>query len=228
VVAWLLFLFVAVPVVEIYVIAKISVAIGGANALLLLILFSAAGAWLVKHEGLATARRVRSGIDKGRMPTSDVVDGLVILVAGVLLLTPGFVTTAVGLLLLVPPIRGVVLARLTASLARRVTRRAAALGFDVGAPGAPGAGQPSGAGAWRPGWAGPGGRPGPGPGPGPSSGRHDRRWRAYRRPGEPDPAAERVWGARVRDPATPDADVIDIEGEEIVFGDSGPELGPSR
>jgi UPF0716 protein FxsA len=163
------------------------------------------------------------------MPTSDVVDGLVILVAGALLLTPGFVTTAAGLLILVPPVRSAVRGRLTANLAKRVTRRASALGFDLGGAG-PGAGPGPGSGpspGWRPGWGEPGGRPGPGA-TSYGAGRHERRGRAYRRPGEPDPAAERVWGARVRDPGTPDADVIDIEGEEIVFGDSGPELGPSR
>ncbi len=238
-VAWFFFLFVALPIVEIYVGAEVAGAIGADSALLLLIVLSAAGAWIVKREGLATARRVREGVATGRMPTSDVIDGLVVLGAGLLLLVPGFLTAAVGLFLLIPPARALVKARVAAGISRRVARRAAAMGFDLGgvagaagAPGAAGAGPagaapggargPSGAaaGSWRPGWGPGGARPGPG--------RSERRWRAYRRPEEPDPAAERVWGARVRDPATPDVDVIDIDGEEIVFPDSGPELGPSR
>lgn len=230
-VAWFFLLFVALPIVEIYVGAEVAGAIGADSALLLLIVLSAAGAWVVKREGLATARRVREGVATGRMPTSDVIDGLVVLGAGLLLLVPGFLTAAVGLFLLVPPARALVKARVAASISRRVARRAAAMGFDLGgvagaagAAGASGSGPRSAAGGpaggWRPGW-------GPG-GPRPGSARQERRWRAYRRPNEPDPAAERVWGARVRDPATPDVDVIDIDGEEIVFPDAGPELGPSR
>ncbi len=204
---WLLFLFVAVPLSEILVISWAIDLIGGQNTLLFLILFSAAGAWLVKYEGLATARRVRAGLQAGRMPTSDVIDGLVVLVAGVLLLTPGFVTTGVGLLVLLPPIRALIRARLGASLSRRVARRVRAAGFATG----PSSG-------WRPGAQETGADAGP---------RTGFR-RAYRRPDEPDPSAARVWGARVRDPHQGADDVIDIDGEEIVFGDSGPELGPSR
>ena len=220
---WLLFLFVAVPLTEILVISWAIDLIGGQNTLLLLILFSAAGAWLVKYEGIATARRVRSGLQAGRMPTSDVIDGLVVLVAGVLLLTPGFVTTGVGLIVLLPPVRALIRAALGASLSRRVARQVRAAGFATG---------PSAAG-WQPGWTapnasgqarGPAGGPQAGADAGPRMGFR----RAYRRPDEPDPAAARVWGARVRDPHQGADDVIDIDGEEIVFGDSGPELGPSR
>lgn len=222
---WLLFLFVAVPLTEILVISWAIDLIGGQNTLLLLILFSAAGAWLVKYEGVATARRVRSGLQAGRMPTSDVIDGLVVLVAGVLLLTPGFVTTGAGLLMLFPPIRALIRAGLGASLSRRVARQVRAAGFATG---------PSASSGWQPGWTGPNasgrtrftapGGPEAGADPGPRMGFR----RAYRRPDEPDPAATRVWGARVRDPHQRADDVIDIDGEEIVFGDSGPELGPSR
>ena len=223
---WLLLLFVAVPLTEILVISWATDLIGGQNTLLLLILFSAAGAWLVKYEGIATARRVRSGLQAGRMPTSDVIDGLVVLVAGVLLLTPGFVTTGVGLVMLFPPVRALIRAGLGASLSRRVARQVRAAGFATGTG-------PSSAG-WQPGWTtpnGPGqarrtatGDPDPRTDAGPRSGFR----RPYRRPDEPDPAAARVWGARVRDPHQGADDVIDIDGEEIVFGDSGPELGPSR
>jgi UPF0716 protein FxsA len=221
VVAWLLFLFVAVPIVEIYVIAKVAFEIGAPYTVLLLVLFSAAGAWLVKHEGLAMARRVRTGLRAGQMPSSEVVDGLLILLAGVLMLTPGFVTTATGLVLLLPPARAAVRGLLTHSLAKRVSRHIGLSGDVTGGH------RPT----WQPGWAegpdpsrsGPSTDRGPRPGPtGPGAGRR----RPYRRPGEPDPESSRVWGARVRDPATPDSGVIDIDGEEIVFPDSGPELGP--
>jgi UPF0716 protein FxsA len=100
-------LFLLVPVVELAVIVRVSHAIGLGNTLGALLLLSLAGAWLVKHEGIGVFRRVQRQLERGAVPGREVVDGFLILLAGALMLTPGFVTDVVGLLLLFPPTRAV-------------------------------------------------------------------------------------------------------------------------
>jgi UPF0716 protein FxsA len=100
--------FVVVPVVELAVLIQIGHVIGTWNAIGLLLLVSLAGAWLVKREGLGVLRRFRQQMDAGRVPGRELADGVLILFAGALLLTPGFVTDFFGLLLLVPPVRSAV------------------------------------------------------------------------------------------------------------------------
>jgi UPF0716 protein FxsA len=87
--------------------------------LALLVLLSVAGAWLVKREGLGVWTRFRSQVERGALPTNELLDGILILLAGALMLTPGFVTDVVGILLLIPPARAVV----RALLARRFRTR---------------------------------------------------------------------------------------------------------
>lgn len=104
--AVLFLLLLVVPIAELYVIVKASDLIGIIPTLLLLIGISVAGAWLLKQQGLRTWRRVRETINRGEMPTKEVTDGALILLGGALLLTPGFLTDAVGLIMLVPQTRG--------------------------------------------------------------------------------------------------------------------------
>jgi UPF0716 protein FxsA len=103
--AILVALFVVVPIVELYVIVQVSHAIGFGNALGLLILISALGAWLVKRQGVSLWRKAQLQLANRQVPTKEVADGVLILLAGALLLVPGFVTDAFGLLLLLPPVR---------------------------------------------------------------------------------------------------------------------------
>jgi UPF0716 protein FxsA len=119
-VAVLALLFLVVPFVELYVLIQVGHVIGGLQTILLLIAVSMIGAWLVKREGLATLKRVRQRIDEGEVPGRELVDGLLILLAGALLLTPGFLSDIAGILLLLPPVRAVV----RASAVRMLTRRA--------------------------------------------------------------------------------------------------------
>ena len=123
----ILALFIVVPLVEIYVIVQVGHAIGVFNTIGLLLLVSFIGAWLTKHEGFIVLQRLRAQLDAGRVPTAELIDGVLVLAAGVLMLTPGFVTDAFGLLVLFPPTR----ALLRALLRRR---------FDVQVlgPGGPG------------------------------------------------------------------------------------------
>jgi UPF0716 protein FxsA len=107
-------LFIVIPIVEIYVAVLVGHAIGALNTIGLLVLLSILGVWLTKHEGISVISRIRQQLDVGRMPTNELIDGGLVLAGGVLLIAPGFVTDAVGLLLLFPPTRLV---------ARRIVKR---------------------------------------------------------------------------------------------------------
>jgi UPF0716 protein FxsA len=119
--AALLVLFLAVPFVELFVILQASHLIGLVPTLAVLLVISVAGAALVKREGLGLLRQARRRMDAGQVPGRELVDGLLVLLAGALLLTPGFVTDALGLLLLLPPVRAGVRVVATRALAHRVT-----------------------------------------------------------------------------------------------------------
>ena len=102
---FLVALFIVVPLVEIAVLIQVGSWLGVVDTIGLLLLISILGAWLVKRQGTGLIRRVQSELAAGRVPASALVDGALLLVAGTLLLVPGFVTDAVGLLLLLPPVR---------------------------------------------------------------------------------------------------------------------------
>jgi UPF0716 protein FxsA len=101
-------LFILLPIVELYVIIRVGVAIGLLPTVALLILVSIVGTMLMKQQGLATWRRLQLALQRGEMPTQEVADGALILLGGALLITPGFVSDAAGLFLLFPPTRGFV------------------------------------------------------------------------------------------------------------------------
>ena len=128
--AILVALFVVVPILELYVIIKVGGLIGVVPTLFLLLGMSLLGAWLLRHQGRGAWRRFNEAIAQRRFPGREVADGLMITIGGVLLLTPGFITDAVGLLLLLPPTR---------AIARRfmqayVTRRFTLVGFGSNVP----------------------------------------------------------------------------------------------
>ena len=116
----LIALFIGVPFAEIYVLLQVGQAIGAVNTLGLLILISVVGAWLAKREGLGVLRRMQRSIDSGRVPGTELVDGFLILLAGALMLTPGFLTDILAILLLLPPVRAVVRRELRRRVARRI------------------------------------------------------------------------------------------------------------
>ena len=109
--------FILVPIAELAVIITAGRSIGFLPTFVLLVTFSLLGAWLARREGLSAWRRLQLALAEGRMPTAEVADGAMILLAGALLLTPGFLTDVVGVLLLLPPVRAAV---------RRVAPRVAA------------------------------------------------------------------------------------------------------
>lgn len=119
----LLFLaFLVVPFLELFVILKVGGAIGALNTIGLLIVVSVVGAWLVKREGLSVLRRAQARVQSGGIPAKELVDGVLILFAGALLLTPGFLTDVVAVLLLLPPVRAGLRASTTNALRRRAAR----------------------------------------------------------------------------------------------------------
>jgi len=112
-------LFVVGPIVELYVIIQVSHVIGGWETIALLLIESAIGAWLMKRQGRGTWRRIQTQLQQHQLPTKELVDGGLIIFAGALMLTPGFLTDLLGFLLLIPPTRAIV----RAALMRRFSHR---------------------------------------------------------------------------------------------------------
>lgn len=106
--ALLFVLFVVVPILELAVIIQVGQVAGVVPTIAALIGVSLVGAALVKREGLRAWRRVQETLQAGRMPAREVVDGALVLAGGALMLTPGFLTDAVGLVLVVPVTRALV------------------------------------------------------------------------------------------------------------------------
>jgi UPF0716 protein FxsA len=123
---WLFILFVAVPIVEIALFIQVGGWLGLWPTLAIVILTALVGAVLVRTQGLETVRRLKRNLAQGRDPVSPIAHGALILVAGVLLLTPGFFTDAVALALLLPPVRAALIswgaARLTVVVAGAATQ----------------------------------------------------------------------------------------------------------
>jgi UPF0716 protein FxsA len=146
---WLLVvLFVVLPIAEIYVIIQVGELIGVWPTVALLVLDAVGGSLLLKHQGRGAWRRFNEALAQRRFPGREVVDGVLIVIGGTLLVTPGFITDVFGLFFLIPPTR---------ALARAVLRR-----FTVGRIAV--IGGSAGAGAFG-GWGGAGGsgtQPGPG------------------------------------------------------------------
>jgi UPF0716 protein FxsA len=100
-------LFVVVPLVELYLIIQVGQAIGALPTIGVLVLDSLLGSLLMRAQGRAVWRRFNEAIAAGRPPAREVLDGAFVLVGGALLLTPGFATDVLGVLLLLPPTRRV-------------------------------------------------------------------------------------------------------------------------
>jgi len=119
-------LFVIVPLTELYVILKVGDAIGVVWTILLLAADSVLGALLLRSQGRAVWRRFNAALQSGRMPHREVQDGVLVIFGGALLMTPGFLTDILGLLLLIPPTRAVIRRVGMRVVSRRVQMRVAA------------------------------------------------------------------------------------------------------
>jgi UPF0716 protein FxsA len=121
--AVLALVFLVVPFIELFVLIQVAHVLGAVPTILLLIAVSAVGAWLVKREGLGVVRRAQEQIRRGEVPGRELVDGVLIVVAGALMLSPGFFTDVFGIALLLPPVRRVLRSVAAARLARRAALR---------------------------------------------------------------------------------------------------------
>ena len=97
--------FTLIPVIELYLLIKLGATVGSFNTLLLVILTGAAGAFLAKLQGLEAMLRVKTRLQQGETPAEEMLDALIIFIAGIVLLTPGLLTDISGLLLLLPATR---------------------------------------------------------------------------------------------------------------------------
>jgi UPF0716 protein FxsA len=130
VIALLVLLFIALPIAEIAVIIKVGSWLGVGETIALLLGVSLLGIWLVKRQGIGVLRRMREQTNAGRVPGTEIVDGALLLLAGVLLIPPGFITDAAGLLLLLPPVRAGIRILTRRRLGRRVIRRVEIRRYD--------------------------------------------------------------------------------------------------
>ena len=118
---WVLFVaFVVVPIAEIYVLIQVGHVIGAWWTIVLLIADSIFGSWLIKREGGRAWRALRTALETGRMPATELADGALVLLGGALMLSPGFVTDVVGILLILPFTRPAFRRLLAAAVGRRL------------------------------------------------------------------------------------------------------------
>ncbi|PNU19563.1 membrane protein FxsA [Geothermobacter hydrogeniphilus] len=104
----LIVIFILVPILEVYTLIQAGALIGVGPTIALILLTGIAGAWLARSQGLELVQRIQSELAAGRMPTEELIDGAMVLVGGVVLLTPGFWTDLCGFICLVPGTRNLV------------------------------------------------------------------------------------------------------------------------
>ena len=129
--AWLFLLLIVAPLVELYVIIEVAQVIGGWETIALLIVESIIGAWLLKRQGLSTLNRVSAALAENRVPGKELADGFLIMIAGALMLAPGFLGDIIAFALLLPPTR----APVRALLMRRISKGGFMTSFTTSAAG---------------------------------------------------------------------------------------------
>lgn len=142
---WLFLMFVVLPAIELAVVIKVGAAIGVLPTIGLMILSATAGSWLIRRQGTLALADVQRSFRELRDPTGPLAHGALILLAGVLMVAPGFLTDITGLALLFPAVRRLVMGQLAARV--RVTRA----GFGFPQQPQPGPFDPSPRGSARPG-----------------------------------------------------------------------------
>jgi len=101
----LILLFLLMPLIEIYLLIEIGSAIGAVATIFLVIFTAVVGAYLLRLQGFATFRRVQANMSEGILPAQELIEGFILLIAGILLLTPGFFTDIAGFIFLIPAAR---------------------------------------------------------------------------------------------------------------------------
>ncbi len=105
---YLILLFTLLPALELYVLIEIGGHIGAGNTILIIIFTGILGAYLARLQGFLAFKKIQDNLNRGVMPSSELIDGVMILVGGIVLLTPGFITDTIGFLLLIPITRSLI------------------------------------------------------------------------------------------------------------------------
>lgn len=126
------FLFIAMPIIEIFLLIKVGTAIGALATIAIVITTAILGTWMLRHQGLSTVNQARSRLASGQIPAFQLMEGLALGIGGALLLTPGFVTDAIGFTCLVPFTRRLIIN----ALSKRVSIAGMATGtsYSAGTP----------------------------------------------------------------------------------------------
>ncbi len=119
VVPTLLVLLVGLPILEVWLLIRVGHAIGGLNTVAILIIEALLGGWLMRREGSRAWRALIEAVQRGALPVDEATDAVLVLIGGVLLLLPGFVTDVIGLVFLLPFTRPLARRVVTALVARR-------------------------------------------------------------------------------------------------------------
>jgi UPF0716 protein FxsA len=198
---FLVLIFILVPIAELYVIIKVGEVIGLLPTLILLLADAVLGAMLWRQQGRAAWIRFNRALAENRLPHKEVFDGVLVIIGGALLITPGFLTDILGLILLIPPTRAIVRAFAARGVRRRVAMGAGPTMWTMGGRSR----RPPRRGA----------APGPGPAPGGTG------------PGEPGPGPipDDMFGWEEPPPSGPRPEDIEGTGHEIPDED---ELPPGR
>jgi UPF0716 protein FxsA len=98
-------IFLVVPIIEIYLLIQVGQVIGAGWTIFLVVLTAVIGVWLLRIQGLSTLTRAQQKLQQNELPAREILEGMGLVVAGALLLTPGFFTDTVGFFLLFPPTR---------------------------------------------------------------------------------------------------------------------------
>ncbi len=119
----LFLLFIFVPVVEIYFLIQVGSLIGAVPTIALILFTAALGTILIRLQGLKTLADIRAALDRGEIPADSLIRGVLLLFAGLCLLTPGFVTDSIGFLCLIPAIQNWLIIRFLRDATTRVYTR---------------------------------------------------------------------------------------------------------
>ena len=114
--------FAIIPVIELVLLIKLGTLIGILQTVAVVIFTAFLGAFLARTQGVVTLIRIRQSLSEGRMPGDELLDALIILIAGIVLLTPGFITDTFGFFLLIPKGRGVIKKHLKNALKTSMSR----------------------------------------------------------------------------------------------------------
>jgi len=127
----LIILFTTIPIIELLLLIELGKALGTWTTILLVLGTGIAGASLAKSQGLSTFKRIRAQLQRGEVPSGEILKGLCILFGGLLLLTPGVLSDIAGILLLCPPVQYLVGEAIGRRLARKFHDRGKAAGYFI-------------------------------------------------------------------------------------------------